>query len=254
MPHAIDLSLAHPIIRPRLPCIRLIDMRSPPTRFLGVVAIESFASRAGRVKFKRVRPVVYWEHFMSEQVVFLQERTHLNFVAPGCGSGSRWTKWCKCNIACQRWRRWSSTCGCPLKSIEKDAFFFYTNYESKKARSWSKAVRLRLFSTGSLCIDRCVSEEASKKKRALWRAYYESRHLQSRLGAWASAQSQPLASRQDLMDQVGSRKICRCASRPPHWVDFEKTRRNGILGGWNYRLHDRFAGLAPSGTGGPLHV
>ena len=74
-------------------------------------------------------------------------------------------------------------------------------------------------------------------------AYYNSRHPQSRLGAWASDQSRPLASRQELVDKLhaaeakyGNENI----PRPPHWsgmriipetIEFWKDGE--------FRLHDR---------------
>ena len=80
-----------------------------------------------------------------------------------------------------------------LKEIEDDAFVFYTNYGSKKAQElegagkaafvmhW-KSLRRQIRVRGT--IEREDGPQADE--------YYHSRSLKSRLGAWASKQSQPL--------------------------------------------------------------
>jgi pyridoxamine 5'-phosphate oxidase len=90
-----------------------------------------------------------------------------------------------------------------LKAIEADAFVFYTNYESVKAGEldatgkaalvlhW-KSLRRQIRARGT------VAREAGPQADA----YYRSRSLPSRLGAWASRQSRPLASRAALMAEV----------------------------------------------------
>ena len=73
--------------------------------------------------------------------------------------------------------------------------------------------------------------------------YYQSRHLQSRIGAWASAQSQPLVSRQELMDKVEyfNKKFADAPPRPNHWGGFRiKPIEMEFWAGGDYRLHDRF--------------
>ncbi len=90
-----------------------------------------------------------------------------------------------------------------LKEIEAAAFVFYTNYESVKAAEleasgkaafvihW-KSLRRQLRARGT------VTREDGPQADA----YYRSRSLPSRLGAWASAQSRPLKSRAALMVEV----------------------------------------------------
>ena len=73
--------------------------------------------------------------------------------------------------------------------------------------------------------------------------YFTSRSLQSRLGAWASRQSEPLESRKVLMAQV-ARVTARHGSnprRPPFWGGFRIVPTEIEL--WadgTFRLHDRF--------------
>jgi pyridoxamine 5'-phosphate oxidase len=90
-----------------------------------------------------------------------------------------------------------------LKEIEADAFVFYTNYGSRKgqeiASSGKAAFVLHWKSLRRQIRVRGVTEREEGPKAD---EYYASRSLKSRLGAWASEQSQPLASRAALMAEV----------------------------------------------------
>ena len=131
-----------------------------------------------------------------------------------------------------------------LKDIEPTAFVFYTNYTSKKAQEaegagkvafvmhW-KSLRRQLRGRGT------VEREAG----AAADAYYASRSLKSRLGAWASAQSQPLSSRGALLAEVAKITALHGINpkRPPFWgglrvqpVEIE------FWADGDFRLHDRF--------------
>ncbi len=74
-------------------------------------------------------------------------------------------------------------------------------------------------------------------------AYYASRALQSRLGAWASRQSQPLASREALVADV-ARVTARhgtAPTRPPHWGGFRiRPVEIEFWADGPFRLHDRY--------------
>ena len=74
-------------------------------------------------------------------------------------------------------------------------------------------------------------------------AYYDSRSLKSRLGAWASKQSRPLASRTALMAEVarvtGSHGPV--PKRPPHWGGIRILPLEiEFWADGAFRLHDRF--------------
>jgi pyridoxamine 5'-phosphate oxidase len=74
-------------------------------------------------------------------------------------------------------------------------------------------------------------------------AYYRSRALQSRLGAWASRQSQPLSSREALMGEVAKVTISRGTNpdRPPFWGGFRiRPVEIEFWADGAFRLHDRF--------------
>ena len=88
-------------------------------------------------------------------------------------------------------------------------------------------------------------------------AYFASRARESRIGAWASAQSQPVASRAALLEQV-ARETARfeadAVPRPPHWGGFRLWADSVEL--WvdgQARIHDRARwtrGLTADGRGG----
>lgn len=131
-----------------------------------------------------------------------------------------------------------------LKEIEAEAFVFYTNYGSAKAAEldfagkaafvmhW-KSLRRQIRVRGN------VEKEAGEKADA----YYNSRSLPSRLGAWASKQSQPLSSRAELLTEVAkiTAKKGRVPSRPPYWGGYRiiPTEIEFWADG-AHRLHDRF--------------
>ena len=131
-----------------------------------------------------------------------------------------------------------------LKEIEADAFVFYTNFESAKGRELAasgkaafvmhwKSLRRQVRVRGTVTV---VEDETAD-------AYYTSRPLQSRLGAWASQQSRPLSSREALMAEVAKITVTKGPNpgRPPFWGGF---RINPVeIEFWAdgaFRLHDRF--------------
>jgi pyridoxamine 5'-phosphate oxidase len=74
-------------------------------------------------------------------------------------------------------------------------------------------------------------------------AYYASRSLQSRLGAWASAQSKPLASRGSLMAEVARLSLVHGTNpkRPEFWGGFRIVPLEiEFWADGAFRLHDRF--------------
>lgn len=141
-----------------------------------------------------------------------------------------------------------------LKEIEgRDApsggaFVFYTNYGSAKAQEiehagldtgkaafvmhW-KSLRRQVRVRG--LVTREEGEQAD--------AYYASRALASRLGAWASHQSQPLSSRASLMADVAKITAMQGPNpkRPPFWGGFRITPLEiEFWADGAFRLHDRF--------------
>ena len=90
-----------------------------------------------------------------------------------------------------------------LKSIETDAFVFYTNYNSRKGEELLGSGKAA-FVIHWKSIHRQIRVRGSVEKEdgLIADKYFQSRHKKSRLGAWASEQSSPLASREELISKV----------------------------------------------------
>lgn len=137
-----------------------------------------------------------------------------------------------------------------LKEIEAGAFVFYTNYESAKGVELAasgkaafvihwKSLRRQIRARGA------VSREAGPQADA----YYRSRSLPSRLGAWASAQSRPLSSRTALMAEVAKVTATKGIDppRPPFWGGFRLAPVEiEFWADGAHRLHDRFRWTRPA--------
>ena len=74
-------------------------------------------------------------------------------------------------------------------------------------------------------------------------AYFASRSLKSRLGAWASQQSQPLSSREALLAEAAKIALTKGPNpaRPPYWGGFRiQPLEIEFWADGAFRLHDRF--------------
>jgi len=131
-----------------------------------------------------------------------------------------------------------------LKDVEDDAFVFYTNYGSAKAQEldqagkaafvmhW-KSLRRQVRARG------LITREDGEKADA----YYASRSLKSRLGAWASDQSKPLESRAALEQALAeaTEKHGDAPQRPPYWGGFRLVPLEmEFWADGDARLHNRF--------------
>lgn len=136
-----------------------------------------------------------------------------------------------------------------LKEIEADAFVFYTNYESQKAQEIEQAGKAAfVMHWKSLHRQVRVRGLVTREDGPQADAYYKSRSLKSRLGAWASAQSRPLKSRTSLMADVAKVTAQKGTDpeRPPFWGGYRITPLEIEL--WadgDFRLHDRFQWRRP---------
>ena len=131
-----------------------------------------------------------------------------------------------------------------LKEIEAAAFVFYTNYGSAKAEEIESAGKAAfVMHWKSLRRQIRVRGEVSREEGPQADEYYASRSLKSRLGAWASHQSQPLGSRAALMAEVAKVTAQQGPSpkRPPFWGGYRiiPTEIEFWADG-AFRLHDRF--------------
>lgn len=131
-----------------------------------------------------------------------------------------------------------------LKEIERDAFVFYTNFGSAKAREIETSGKAAfVMHWKSLRRQIRVRGLVTKVEGPQADAYYASRSLQSRLGAWASEQSQPLESRGALLAKVAKITAQKGPNpkRPPFWGGFRiRPVEIEFWADGAYRLHDRF--------------
>lgn len=130
-----------------------------------------------------------------------------------------------------------------LRELLDEGFIFYTNYTSAKGKALAAnpKVGALLFWPG---LERQISVlgEAEKIPSEMSDAYFQGRPRGSQLGAWASLQSETLASRQELEDRVVyySKKYPTEVPRPAHWGGYlVKPNRFEFWQGRPSRLHDR---------------
>ncbi|WP_372841076.1 pyridoxamine 5'-phosphate oxidase [Phaeovulum sp.] len=131
-----------------------------------------------------------------------------------------------------------------LKEIEADAFIFYTNYESAKGQELNASGRAAFVMhwkslRRQIRVRGLISHEEGPKADA----YFASRSLKSRLGAWASRQSRPLTSRSALMAEVARVTALHGLNppRPPFWGGFRLVPLEiEFWADGPFRLHDRF--------------
>ncbi len=131
-----------------------------------------------------------------------------------------------------------------LKEVEDAAFVFYTNYTSQKATEIDAAGKAAfVLHWKSLRRQIRVRGLVKKEDGPQADAYFASRSLKSRLGAWASDQSKPLSSRATLVAEVAKVTARQGAnpSRPPFWGGYRITPLEiEFWADGAFRLHDRF--------------
>ena len=131
-----------------------------------------------------------------------------------------------------------------LKDIEADAFVFYTNYTSRKGQEIEASGKAAfVLHWKSLRRQIRVRGLTMREEGPQADAYYASRSLKSRLGAWASAQSQPLSSRGALMADVARITAIHGTNpaRPPFWGGIRiRPLEIEFWADGAFRLHDRF--------------
>lgn len=130
-----------------------------------------------------------------------------------------------------------------IKDFDERGVVWYSNYESRKGRELA-ANPYAALQFHWVELERVVRIEGhvSRVDAAESDAYYASRPLASRIGAWASEQSRPLASRTALVARAAEfgLKFGLHPPRPPHWGGFRLAPDY-----WEFwqgrpsRLHDR---------------
>lgn len=131
-----------------------------------------------------------------------------------------------------------------LKDISDRDFVFYTNYGSAKAREIDGAGKAAfVLHWKSLRRQIRVRGLTTREEGPEADAYFASRSLKSRLGAWASRQSEPLASRAALMAEVARVTATHGVNppRPPFWGGIRICPLEiEFWADGAFRLHDRF--------------
>ena len=136
-----------------------------------------------------------------------------------------------------------------LKDIEADgrgdgAFVFYTNYDSAKGQEIAASGKAAfVMHWKSLRRQIRVRGPVEREEGPPADAYFASRSLKSRLGAWASRQSRPLDSRATLMAEVAkvTAQQGTAPARPPFWGGFRiRPVEIEFWADGAFRLHDRF--------------
>ncbi len=142
-----------------------------------------------------------------------------------------------------------------LKEIEapgagQGAFVFYTNYDSAKGREITASGKAAfVMHWKSLRRQIRVRGTVTREEGPQADAYYASRSLKSRLGAWASKQSQPLSGRASLVAEVARVTAQQGTNpdRPPFWGGFRITPVEiEFWADGPFRLHDRFRWTRPA--------
>jgi pyridoxamine 5'-phosphate oxidase len=132
-----------------------------------------------------------------------------------------------------------------LKDISEGGFTFFTNYSSRKAHAMENNEHVSLlFPWYAMERQVSISGLAAKVSQQESEDYFATRPWGSQIGAWASHQSSPLASREELEQRYegaaqkwpeGTNVPC-----PPHWGGFRVTPLSIEFWQGRYsRLHDR---------------
>lgn len=130
-----------------------------------------------------------------------------------------------------------------LKEIVDNGFVFYTNYASQKGQEIAlnpKASMLFFWPKNERQVR--IEGVIVKLADAISDAYFDSRPLLSKLGAWASHQSEELRDVQEIHDRMVyyGEKFGSAVPRPPHWGGYSLSP--SVMEFWQgrpSRLHDR---------------
>ena len=130
-----------------------------------------------------------------------------------------------------------------LKGFDARGFVFFTDYRSRKGAELESNPNVSLcFWWGELQRQVRITGTVARASREESEAYYRTRPHGSRIGAWASHQSAPLASREPLEREVArlEQKYPDDVPLPPHWGGYRVTPEAvEFWQGRPSRLHDR---------------
>ncbi len=130
-----------------------------------------------------------------------------------------------------------------VKGVDARGLVWYTNYDSRKGRELAHCA-LAALQFHWVELERVVRIEGRVERTSTAEsdAYFASRPLDSRIGAWASPQSEVIESRAVLVANAAryAAQFMLAPPRPPHWGGFRL-----VPDGWEFwqgrksRLHDR---------------
>ena len=131
-----------------------------------------------------------------------------------------------------------------LKGMEGGRFVFYTNFNSRKATQLINSSSASMhFPWFALQRQVMITGKVAKFEESKTEEYFRSRPYFSKLGAWASMQSEPLDSRETLEKAFieAREKYGDDPPRPPYWGGLAlKPETVEFWQGGPHRLHDRF--------------
>tara|TARA_B100000676_G_scaffold203295_1_gene199528 strand:+ start:780 stop:1466 length:687 start_codon:yes stop_codon:yes gene_type:complete len=132
-----------------------------------------------------------------------------------------------------------------LKGFDTNGFVFYTNLESRKANEFKSNPNVAVcFHWKSLQRQVRIEGQVSQVSDEEADEYFNSRARLSRIGAWASMQSQALESREYLLTRLKTfeeKYNGETIPRPTHWSGNRiKAKRIEFWQDGEFRLHDRF--------------
>jgi pyridoxamine 5'-phosphate oxidase len=132
-----------------------------------------------------------------------------------------------------------------VKAVDERGLTFFTNHGSRNGRHLAENPNAAMALYWRE-LDRQVSVigPASRMGDAESLEYFRTRPHEARLGAWASRQSRPVGSRQELdaaFAEVSERFPCEDIPLPPHWGGYRLDPETiEFWQGREHRLHDRF--------------
>lgn len=142
-----------------------------------------------------------------------------------------------------------------LKGVDARGFVFFTNQQSRKAVAIEHDHRVALlFGWHPRHRQVSVRGVAEVLPRAETEAYFASRPYGSRIGAWTSEQSRPVASATELHTREAELRLrwpdtgsADDVPAPPHWGGYlVRAREVEFWQGRTSRLHDRLVFVAPA--------
>lgn len=130
-----------------------------------------------------------------------------------------------------------------LKGFDSSGFIFFTNYQSAKGRDLALNPQAAL-TFGWIELERqvCIEGKVTQTPRIAVENYFKTRPRGSRLGAWASSQSQVIPNRDILVSQLkdAESRFSDDVPPPPEWGGYLLVpERIEFWQGRTNRLHDR---------------